>query len=56
MKTSSSMQDWSGPRLVGVGDGVDQDRSVLALADYPDVGRVKMSPRSCGAPSGASTT
>jgi excisionase family DNA binding protein len=41
MKTSSSMQDWSGPRLVGVGDGVDRDRSVLALADYPDVGRVE---------------
>lgn len=41
MKTSSSMQDWSGPRLVGVGDGVDQDRSVLALVDYPDVGRVE---------------
>jgi len=41
MKTSSSIQDWSGPRLVGVGDGVDQDRSVLALVDYPDVGRVE---------------
>jgi excisionase family DNA binding protein len=41
MSTSSSRKDWSGPRLVGVGEDVGTDRSRLALADYPDVGRVE---------------
>lgn len=42
MSSSSSRKDWSGPRLVGVGeDIVGTDRSMLALADYPDVGRVE---------------
>lgn len=41
MSRSSSSKDWSGPRLVGVGEYADTDRTTLALADYPDVGRVE---------------
>lgn len=41
MKASSSRNDWPGPRLVGVSKNVGVDRSMLALADYPDVGRVE---------------
>ncbi len=40
MKTSSSRKDRSGPRLVGAGEDVGTEGSTLALADYPDVGRV----------------
>lgn len=41
MKASSSRNDWPGPRLVGVSEDVGVGRSMLALADYPDVGRVE---------------
>lgn len=41
MNASSSRNDWSGPRLVEVSEDVGTERSMLALADYPDVGRVE---------------
>lgn len=41
MKTSSSRKDWSGARLVEVSEDIGTDRSMSALADYPDVGRVE---------------
>ncbi len=41
MKTSSSRRDWTEPGPVAVGNDAGPDRSMLALADYPDVGRVE---------------
>jgi excisionase family DNA binding protein len=38
--TSSSRKDWTGPGFVEVGEA-GTDRNTLALADYPDVGRVE---------------
>lgn len=41
MRAQSSRSGWSGPKLVGVGDEAGTRGTTLALADYPDVGRVE---------------
>jgi excisionase family DNA binding protein len=41
VRASSSRSGWSGPRLVGVAEEAGTHGTTLALADYPDVGRVE---------------
>ena len=55
--SSASEKTTTGVPAIGVAqENGEQGQIALALMDYPDVGRVKKSPRSSGAPNGASMT